>query len=102
MMSDDLVMTMVFGMLAALPAYAASKGMRKWFEERGPANKEPVSEKTASMQQVAERWPDLLQWVSAGGEVHMVQHDKVVAKLVPAEPVRTGMEQRLQSNQKTA
>jgi antitoxin (DNA-binding transcriptional repressor) of toxin-antitoxin stability system len=41
--------------------------------------------KTASVQQVPEQWPDILKWVAAGEEVQMTDHDKVVAKLVPAD-----------------
>jgi len=41
--------------------------------------------KTATIQQVPERWPDILKWVASGEEVEMTDHDKVVAKLVPAE-----------------
>jgi antitoxin (DNA-binding transcriptional repressor) of toxin-antitoxin stability system len=40
--------------------------------------------KTATVQQVPEQWPDILKWVAAGEEVQMTDHDKVVAKLVPA------------------
>jgi antitoxin (DNA-binding transcriptional repressor) of toxin-antitoxin stability system len=40
--------------------------------------------KTATVQQVPERWPDILKWVAAGEEVEMTDRDKVVAKLVPA------------------
>jgi antitoxin (DNA-binding transcriptional repressor) of toxin-antitoxin stability system len=39
--------------------------------------------KTATVQQVPERWADILKWVAAGEEVQMTDHDKVVAKLVP-------------------
>ena len=40
--------------------------------------------KTATIQQVPERWPDILKWVASGEEVQMTDHDTVVAKLVPA------------------
>ncbi len=40
--------------------------------------------KTATIQQVPERWPDILKWVASGEEVQMTDRDKVVAKLVPA------------------
>jgi antitoxin (DNA-binding transcriptional repressor) of toxin-antitoxin stability system len=40
--------------------------------------------KTATVQQVPERWPDILKWVKSGEEVQVTDHDKVVAKLVPA------------------
>jgi len=41
--------------------------------------------KTADVQQVPERWPDILKWVVSGEEVQMTDHDKVVATLVPAD-----------------
>ena len=40
--------------------------------------------KTATIQQVPERWPDILKWVASGEEVQMTDDDKVVAKIVPA------------------
>jgi antitoxin (DNA-binding transcriptional repressor) of toxin-antitoxin stability system len=40
--------------------------------------------KTAAIQHVPEQWPDILKWVASGEEVQMTDHDKVVAKLVPA------------------
>jgi antitoxin (DNA-binding transcriptional repressor) of toxin-antitoxin stability system len=40
--------------------------------------------KTATVQQVPEQRPDILKWVSAGEEVQMTDHDRVVAKLIPA------------------
>jgi antitoxin (DNA-binding transcriptional repressor) of toxin-antitoxin stability system len=40
--------------------------------------------KTATIQQVPEQWSDILKWVTAGEEVQMTDHDKVVAKIVPA------------------
>jgi antitoxin (DNA-binding transcriptional repressor) of toxin-antitoxin stability system len=40
--------------------------------------------KTATIQQVPEQWPDILKWVPAGEEVEMTDHDKVVAKIIPA------------------
>jgi len=64
---------------------SASVGMRKWFlARRHPRDYlDPV--KTASVQQVPERWPDILKWVASGEEVQMTDHDKVVATLVPAD-----------------
>ena len=40
--------------------------------------------KTASVQQVPQQWPEILRWVAAGEEVQVTQHDKVVARVVPA------------------
>lgn len=40
--------------------------------------------KTANIRQVPEQWADILKWLAAGEEVQMTDHDKVVAKLVPA------------------
>jgi antitoxin (DNA-binding transcriptional repressor) of toxin-antitoxin stability system len=40
--------------------------------------------KTATIQQVPEQWADILKWVVAGEEVQMTDHDKVVAKIIPA------------------
>jgi antitoxin (DNA-binding transcriptional repressor) of toxin-antitoxin stability system len=40
--------------------------------------------KTATVQQVPERWPDILKWPASGEEVQMTDHDKVIAKIVPA------------------
>jgi len=45
--------------------------------------------KTASVQQVPQRWGEILDWVAAGEEVEVTQQEKVIARLVPAtrEPV---------------
>jgi antitoxin (DNA-binding transcriptional repressor) of toxin-antitoxin stability system len=44
--------------------------------------------KTASVQQVPERWAEILRWVAAGEEVQVVQRDRVIAKVVPpSKPV---------------
>jgi len=40
--------------------------------------------KTATVQQAQERWADIMKWVASGEEVQMTDHDKVVAKIVPA------------------
>lgn len=40
--------------------------------------------KTASVQQVPQRWSEILGWIAAGEEVEVTQQEKVVAKLVPA------------------
>ena len=42
--------------------------------------------KTASVQQLPEQWPEILRWVAAGEEVQVTQQDKVIAKVVPANP----------------
>jgi antitoxin (DNA-binding transcriptional repressor) of toxin-antitoxin stability system len=39
--------------------------------------------KTANVQQVPQRWPEILRWVAEGEEVQVMQQDKVVAKVVP-------------------
>jgi antitoxin (DNA-binding transcriptional repressor) of toxin-antitoxin stability system len=39
--------------------------------------------KTASVQQVPQRWTEILGWVAAGEEVEVTQQEKVVAKVVP-------------------
>ena len=45
--------------------------------------------KTATVQQVPQKWPEILRWVAAGEEVQVTQRDQVVAKVVPAQPVAT-------------
>ncbi len=40
--------------------------------------------KTASVQQVPQRWTEILGWVAAGEEVEVTQQEQVVAKVVPA------------------
>lgn len=40
--------------------------------------------KTASAQQVPERWTEILGWVAAGEEVEVTQQDQVIARVVPA------------------
>ncbi len=42
--------------------------------------------KTISVQEVPQQWTEILRWVAAGEEVQVTQQDKVVAKIVPAEP----------------
>ena len=42
--------------------------------------------KTASVQQLPHKWPEILLWVAAGEEVQVMQQDKVVARVVPAAP----------------
>lgn len=42
--------------------------------------------KTASVQQVPQQWPQILDWVAAGEEVALTEREKVIAKVVPATP----------------
>jgi antitoxin (DNA-binding transcriptional repressor) of toxin-antitoxin stability system len=42
--------------------------------------------KTTSVQQVPQQWAEILLWVAAGEEVQVTDKDRVVAKVVPAEP----------------
>ncbi len=58
--------------------------MRKWILARRHPRSYLDNVKTASVQQVPERWPDILKWVASGEEVQMTDQDKVVATLVPA------------------
>ena len=39
--------------------------------------------KTTSVQQVPQKWADILRWIADGEEVEMTQEDRVVARLVP-------------------
>ena len=45
--------------------------------------------KTASVQHVPQKWPEILRWVAAGEEVQVTQQDQVVARVVPAQPAAT-------------
>jgi antitoxin (DNA-binding transcriptional repressor) of toxin-antitoxin stability system len=40
--------------------------------------------KMASVQQVPQRWTEILGWVAAGEEVEVTQQEKMVANVVPA------------------
>ncbi len=40
--------------------------------------------KTASVQQVPQKWTQILEWVAAGEEVEVTEQEKVIAKVVPA------------------
>jgi prevent-host-death family protein len=40
--------------------------------------------KTANVQQVPQRWAEILRWVAAGEEVEVTQRNKVIARVVPA------------------
>jgi hypothetical protein len=93
MKDDDLIITLVIGMLAAVPACLASAGMRKWFQERRPAKMDPDPVKRAGIEQAPERWPDILKWVAAGEELQVTHHDKVVARLVPADVAQRDRQQ---------
>ena len=39
--------------------------------------------KTATAQQVPQKWAQILQWVASGEEVEVTERDKVVARLLP-------------------
>ena len=39
--------------------------------------------KTATLEQLPLRWPEILRWVSAGEEVQITDHDKAVARVLP-------------------
>ena len=41
--------------------------------------------KSASVQQVPQKWDEILQWVAAGEEVELTERDKVIARVVPAK-----------------
>jgi len=40
--------------------------------------------KTTPVQQVPQKWAQILEWVAAGEEVELTEKEKVVAKVVPA------------------
>ena len=40
--------------------------------------------KTATVQQVPQRWAQILEWLAAGEEVELTEAERIVAKLVPA------------------
>ncbi len=40
--------------------------------------------KTASVQQLPQKWPQILEWVAAGEEVEVTEQEKVIARVVPA------------------
>ena len=40
--------------------------------------------KTASVQQVPQKWTQILEWVAAGEEVEVTEQEKVISKVVPA------------------
>ena len=40
--------------------------------------------KTASVQQLPQKWTQILEWVAAGEEVEVTQQNKVIARVVPA------------------
>jgi antitoxin (DNA-binding transcriptional repressor) of toxin-antitoxin stability system len=42
------------------------------------------SVKTATVQELPTQWPQILKWIAAGEEVHLTEHNHVVAKVVPA------------------
>ena len=40
--------------------------------------------KTANIQQVPQKWAQILEWVAAGEEVELTRQEKVVARVIPA------------------
>ena len=40
--------------------------------------------KTTSVQQVPQKWAEILEWIAAGEEVELTEKEKVIAKVVPA------------------
>ncbi|HEY0456560.1 MAG TPA: hypothetical protein VGE41_09305 [Verrucomicrobiae bacterium] len=40
--------------------------------------------KTASVQQLPQKWTEILEWVAAGEEVELTEEEIVIAKVVPA------------------
>ena len=40
--------------------------------------------KTASVQQLPQKWAQILEWVAAGEEVELTEKERVIAKVVPA------------------
>jgi antitoxin (DNA-binding transcriptional repressor) of toxin-antitoxin stability system len=42
------------------------------------------SMKTASVQQVPQKWSQILEWLAAGEEVEVTEQEKVIARVVPA------------------
>jgi antitoxin (DNA-binding transcriptional repressor) of toxin-antitoxin stability system len=40
--------------------------------------------KTASVQQVPQKWAEILEWVAAGEEVQLTEQERVIARVVPA------------------
>jgi len=43
--------------------------------------------KNATAEQVPKQWQQILEWVAAGEEVQVTDQDKVVARLLPLEPL---------------
>lgn len=42
--------------------------------------------KATSVQQAPHKWAEILAWVAAGEEVQVLEHAKIVARVVPGEP----------------
>jgi antitoxin (DNA-binding transcriptional repressor) of toxin-antitoxin stability system len=40
--------------------------------------------KTATIQQVPQQWPQILDWLACDEEVEVTQNDRVVARIVPS------------------
>ncbi len=41
--------------------------------------------KTASVQQLPQKWTQILEWVAAGEEVELTEREQVIARIVPAK-----------------
>ena len=57
-----------------------------WCLAREPCRSHISTMKTASVQQVPQQWTEILGWVAAGEEVEVMEQEKVVARVVPANP----------------
>jgi antitoxin (DNA-binding transcriptional repressor) of toxin-antitoxin stability system len=55
-------------------------GMRSWRVQK-PYQRHM---KTASVQQVPQKWSQILEWLAAGEEVEVTEQEKVIARVVPA------------------
>jgi antitoxin (DNA-binding transcriptional repressor) of toxin-antitoxin stability system len=45
--------------------------------------------KTATVEQVPQRWPEILHWVTSDEEIQIIESGRVVARIVP--PLTMGM-----------
>ena len=45
--------------------------------------------KTATIQQVPQQWPQILDWLASEEEVQVTRNDRVIARIVPAPAVPT-------------
>ena len=48
------------------------------------SNRHLTQVKTASVQQVPQKWSQILEWVAAGEEVQVTEQERVIARVVPA------------------